>query len=160
MTRFSKNIARPALLLLLILAFSCFLCSCQAKENDTKGTMTVFIQNGENEPLSYAVPLDKVEITEGAFSVLDYLKNEKNVSYTASDGTFGKFLTQVGNLDASAVPGGYISLYTNVAEDMDVSAWAKTLTVGGYSVTTSGVGISLMTVKDGGVLYVALETYN
>lgn len=137
----------------LVLALT-VLASCG--KNDTEGKMSLIL-HGETDTV-YTVDLSKVEGEEGLISVLDYLKGAEGLVYTAQDSAYGKYLTSVGTL----VPGAaneYISIYTSVAEDADVSAYATEITVGGVTYPSSGVGASAMHVQKDATVVIALGSY-
>lgn len=53
----------------------------------------------------------------------------------------------------------YIYLYTSVAADYDVSAWASTTEKNGVTLTSSGVGAGSMTVEDGCTIFIGTVVY-
>ena len=140
------------LLLTVIIALSA-LVGCQP--TNVNGHATVVV--GESE---FSVDLDKVEITDGVFSVLEYLKNEGELDYTAQESTYGAYLTQVGEIEENMLEGKYVGIWTSVEADFDVSAYASTKEYKGMTLTSSGVGVSQMTITDGAVIlfdYISYE---
>lgn len=146
------------LLLILTLLFSAVMtvsliaCSNQLHT----GTVRIVINSEPVKEIVYNLKdMDKETFT--AFDILLDLKNDKiiDLDYTAS--AYGNYLTKVG--DISEGDGYYIIIYTNEQKDKDVSAYAKTITYDGVEVTTSGVGIDMLTINDGTVLYFNLEKF-
>ena len=80
-------------------------------------------------------------------AVLEYLKNNNNLTYTSQESAYGAYLTQVNSLKEEN--GNYIYLYTDVEKDFDVSEYATTVDYDGKTLTNSGVGVSQMSVKEG-----------
>ena len=117
------------------------------------GYCTVVINAAEKET-SYKVDLDKVEVTEGLISVLNYLKSDKNVDYASEDSGYGAFLTKVGDAKQDTEKGIYISIWTSEAADTDASEYATQKTYNGITLTSAAVGASKLTISDGTVIYI------
>ena len=56
--------------------------------------------------------------------------------------------------------GEFIYLYTSVAKDFDVSEYASTVEYQGKTLTSSGVGVSSMSVEDGAIIYITIIKYS
>ena len=152
-TNFSRLLA---LALALTVTLFC-LVSCGTGEIDAEGTVTVVIF--DTEATEYTVSLDSLSDGEGLIPLLDYLKAEEGVDYTATDAGYGAYLTSLGTLKENATEGKYLYVYTSVEADFDVSAYAKTVEYDGKTLTSSGVGISEMSLTDGAVIYFTYITY-
>ena len=155
MKRTIKNFGKlSALLLALIMAFS--LVACQMPDNDgdgnitDKGKMTLVIERSNSVP--YEVNLNDVKIENGLISVLDYLKAEGKLDYSMN----GTMIDSVGELKNDASKGEYIYIYTSVAEDADVSQWAKTVEYEGKTLVSSGLGATEMHIKADAIIYIGL----
>lgn len=148
-------------LLALTIAFAITLLSltaCGGTDNSgTEGTLTLVIF--DEVAVEYEVDLSLVGEGDGLMPVLDYLSENEGLTYTATDGGYGAYLTSLGTLRESAIEGKYLYVYTSVAADFDVSAYAKTVDYAGVTLTSSGVGISEMSLTDGAVIYVTYITY-
>ena len=145
MKKYSKILV--AILLISLLATTLF--ACINPDNDTSGKMTLVILDGDNAT-PYTVDLAKIpsgDSSKGLIAILDYLKDNGKLTYTADDSGYGAFLTQVGELKQG--DGYYLYVYTDVETDIDVSQYATQVTYNGKSYTNSGVGVSQMSVKDG-----------
>ena len=148
-------------LLALTVAFATALlslASCMGTEaNDKVGTVRLVIY--DESPVEYTVDLSLVGEGDGLIPVLDYLAESEGVSYTAEGGGYGAYLTALGTLKESAIEGKYLYVYTSVEADFDVSVYASTLEYNGMTLTSSGVGISEMTLTDGAVICVGYIIY-
>ena len=161
-----KNFER-ILALILALVTVLALASCQLpNSNDNASGSTDGNQNAvartatlvlETDPKTeFEIDLDKVEITNGLLSVLDYLKSEGKLDYKETSG----FLDKVGSLENDAAAGKYLYVYTSVAADADVSQYATTVEYNGMTLTSSGVGASDMHVEAGAVIYIGLIVWS
>lgn len=130
----------------VLLALSLFACG---KEEEATGTMTLVI--GTEPEQAFTVNLDEVKITEGALSVVKHLANQGKITYEI-DAT--GYFNAVGGLKNDAASGTYIYIYTSIKKDFNTSAYASSKVWNGKTLTSSGVGISDMTVSDGAVIYI------
>lgn len=146
----SKICKALALILSLCMMF-CFV-SCDA-EIDTKGEITIVVA-GESVQ-EYAVSLDDIDASGGVVAALEHLKSEDKLDY-AMEGTM---LTKVGSVQNDAAAGKWIYVYTSVAEDADVSQYATTVEYKGQTLTSSGVGVTDMHIKDGAVIYFGIISF-
>ena len=140
------------LLLSVVIALTA-LTGCQPESISGHATVVV----GEAE---FTVDLDKVEITDGVFSVLEYLKSEGELDYTAEEGAFGAYLIKVGDIEQNMLEGKYVGIWTNVEADFDVSAYASTKEYKDMTLISSGVGVSQMTITDGAVILFDYISYD
>lgn len=152
---------RLARLLALTIAFAITLLSltaCGGTDNSgTEGTLTLVIF--DEVAVEYEVDLSALGEGKGLMPVLSYLSENEGLTYTATDGGYGAYLTALGTLKESAIEGKYLYVYTSVEDDFDVSSYAMTVEYNGKTLTSSGVGISEMTVTDGAVIYVTYIIY-
>lgn len=130
------------------------LVSC-AGAVDPVGTATVVVSASESDTREYSVPLSKVKGEEGAFSLLDYLKDKGELEYESENGPYGKKLIRVGSVVEDGAQGKYIYIWTSVEGDFDTSAYKLTLEYKGTTLVSSGVGISSMSVPDGAIIYIS-----
>ena len=131
--------------------------ACGGTQNDTEGTIRLVIF--DESAVVYTIDLSELGEGDGLIPALDYLAENEGVSYTATDGGFGAYLTALGSLKESAAEGKYLYVYTSVEADFDVSAYAMTVDYAGLTLTSSGVGISRMTLTDGAVIYITYIVY-
>lgn len=158
MKKFSKILV--AILLLTILATALFACIDPGKV-DKSGYMTLVVLDGDNTK-EYSVDLSTLgsgeEKKTGLMTVLDYLKNKGELTYTSQSGAYGDFLTQVNGI----VPSNdheFVALYTDVEGDVSVSEWATTVTYKDKTCTSSDFGASSMSVIAGCTIIIAKGTY-
>ena len=107
--------------------------------------------------MEYTVDLTDLSVDEGLMSLLKHLNETEGLTYAEESGAYGAYLTAVGSLVAKG--SSYISIYTSVAEDFDVSSYATTATYDGVTLTSSGFGASQMKIRDGAIYYICLATY-
>ena len=126
--------------------------------NQASGKVIKIVVGGADEKV-YSVDFSSIEITEGVFSVVKYLASEGKLTYKSDDTGYGAFLTEVGELKQDTATGTYIYLYTSVEADADVSEWASTKEWEGNTLTSSGLGVTDMTVENGAIIYVGTVSY-
>ena len=143
---------------LLILALSVMLTGCKPTI-DSEGIATIVVANDKGIE-TYEVPLGALDGATGAIAALDYLKAEGKLDYTATDGGFGAYLTEVGHLKEDGAKGIYIGVWTSVVKDADTSVYATVKTYNGITLTSAGVGISSMSLEDGCIIYIGEIIYN
>lgn len=123
-------------------------------------TMTLVLLKGDYVQ-EFTVTLSELPATsKGLIAVLDLLQSQGKLTYEAQDSTYGKFLTRVGELRQDEAAGTYLSLYTTVEKDKDVSAYATTLTYKDITLTSSGVGAESMTMEKDCIVVITLFSYN
>lgn len=158
----------------VILALGCFaFAACGDGEPEyLSGSMEVVLSDPDDAAKEkvYEVDLSLFTAEDSAEAVLNYLTKEKDFYYEGYRGGYGLFLTAAGyrytpenstyeqtayvvKQDASA--GKYLYIYTNVDVDKDTSEWAYTVEYGGLTLTSANVGISLMHIQDGAVVYIS-----
>lgn len=147
--RIMKKTLKVLWLLIAIAVLMLALASC-APTSDGEGSVT-FVIAGAPERV-YTVDLSKVEITEGAYSVLKYLRDTEDVEFTATESATGAFLNTVGGITLGE--GQYIWVWTSVESDFDASGFVADKEYGGKILKSSKSGISEMSVVDGAVIYI------
>ena len=152
-------------LVAVVLIFAVCTCAVACTGTvDSEGVAHLVLVNGD-ECKQFDVELSELEGASGAIALLDYLKSMEKIDYLAQEGAYGAYLGEVKTADGAlvlkndALAGKYISIYTSVAEDMDVSEYKSTVEYEGVTLTSSGVGISTMSVKDGSYIYITLISY-
>lgn len=127
---------------------------------DEAQSMTLVLLNGDYVQ-EFTVTLSELPATsKGVIAVLDLLQSQEKLTYEAQDSAYGKFLTRVGELRQDEAAGTYLSLYTTVEKDKDVSAYATTLTYKDVTLTSSGVGAESMTMEKDCIVVITLFSYN
>lgn len=142
-----KKFLSAIICLTIVLALCLSFLGCTPdKETPSEGTMLLVV--GGDNPVEYEVDLSKVEITQGLFSVLDYLKENEGLEYTENGG----MLKSVGSLSEG---GGYfLYFYTSVEKDFDVSQYACSVEYKGKTLPNSAVGAKDMTIEKDCTIYI------
>ena len=106
----------------------------------------------------YTVDLSELEITEGVYSVLKYLKENEGLEFTATESAAtGAYLNTVEGLELEA--GQYVWVWTSVEKDFDTSGFISDVEYGGVTLKSSATGISSMSVPDGAIIYIGFIEY-
>ena len=147
--RMMKKTVRALWLIVAAAVIMLALVSC-GPVSDTSGECTVVIA-GETEHV-YTVDLAAVDISEGAYSLLKYLRDTEGVEFTATESATGAFLNTVGGIVLGE--GQYIWVWTSVEADFDASGFVEDLEYKGKTLKSAKVGISEMSVLDGAVIYI------
>ena len=126
--------------------------------NQNSGKIITLVIGGTEEKV-YSVDFSDIEIKEGVYSVIKSLAEKELLTYKANDSGYGAYLTELGELKEDAATATYLFVYTSVVTDFDVSEWASTKAWGDVTLTSTGVGITEMTVENGAVIYVGTVSY-
>lgn len=151
-------------LLILAAALAFALVSCSGGNVAKSGTATILVDNGGGDYTSYSVDLSKLEEREnGAISLLEYLSKQEGTAlrYTAESGAYGAYITSVNELKPDPLS-EYISIYTSEESDFSVSSDGMEMPgvkYGDVELKYSGVGLSEMTIRDGTVVMLRLESF-
>jgi len=117
-----------------------------------------YVYVGKTDLTAYAVEISAVEVTEGAFSVLKYLKETEGLTFEYAESTYGAYITAVG--DCKAEGNAYVAIYTTYDDDKNVPGpYTAEMTVDKKTFVTSGIGASSMHVVGGESILLTIETY-
>ena len=158
---FLRSVSAVLAMILCLIAFAG--CGIGGEIEDNGSCTIVLSVSGESA--EYEVSLEALAGKEGAIAALDYLTETGKITYTAEDGGYGAYLTEVVTTDGTvslkqdAMAGVYLYIYTSVEADIDVSSHATTVEYKGTTLTSAGVGISEMSLTDGAVIYITTITY-
>lgn len=153
-----KIIKKLSALLLVVIMATISLFACSTFEE--KGDVTVVIENEDGEYDVYKVYLEDVENkSEGAAGIIEHLsKREKNpLHLKMSDGSYGKFLTEIGSIKEDSAAKKYIIVYTSLEKDFGTWEGVGVLDYEGITLKSSGVGISEMSVESDMIILFRLE---
>ncbi len=139
--------------LAIMVAFS--LVACNPKQVDEKGTITVVVM--QETPLNYTVKLEDLDLSEGAFSVVKYLNVEKGMSLEYENSVYGAYITKIGDISTDSA--GFVSVFTSVEREWDVTEYCVTKEYNGITVKSSAIGLSSMSIVEGMVLYFCYIAY-
>ncbi len=153
-------------LILALFVLTAALVSCGRVEDS--GTATVVVETSENGETNYEVYyIDLSELKnkdEGALSLINHLLSDTDSGFVCDiqDAGYGAYVNSVSTLVPDTTS-EYIAIYTSEKTDFAVpSEWQPTVPTVKYGdmiLTYSGVGLSSMTVKDGTVILLRLETF-
>ena len=147
-----------SIILALLVICSLFSMSACSDNNDTTtttvkpATMTLVV--GTKSPTIYIVELDGLETDKGIMPILEHLKQTKGLRYASNYGTYGSYLTKVGDLEQNDELKSYIYLFTSVEKDRDVTEYSRTVKFEGKQLFSAGVGASELTIEDGCIIYI------
>ena len=136
----------------------------------SEATVTVVLDNKEDAPSVFLVPVGKAGLTSAAagIDVLDVLAEGGTFYYQARQGAYGAYLLEMGTVrtdESGEYPvtvydpvlqegnGNYIYVYTSVEKDQDTGNYASEVEYLGQTLVNSAVGVSYMSVEAGAVLY-------
>ncbi|MDE5654046.1 MAG: hypothetical protein K2I46_00365 [Clostridia bacterium] len=146
-----------AILLVSLLALTLF--ACFDSGNDSEGTMTLVLLNGDDAK-EYVVDMSKLPSgnsqSTGLVAILDYLQDDGQLTYSIDN---GGLLNQVGDLEGNNNKHTFISIYTSVTKDISVAEWAQTVTYKDVKCTSSARGASEMSILADCVIILSLETW-
>lgn len=145
--------------ILLITSLALMLFSCFDPTNDTQGTMTLVIMNGD-DVREYSVDLGDIpkdSASDGLTAILKYLKEKGELTYESQNSPYGEYISQINDLIPQS--NEFISFYTSVEKDADVGVHVKTIAYKGVDCVTSGLGASSMSVLADCVIIITKESY-
>ena len=150
MSKFTK------IILAIMLAIStCFCVACTP--DPFEGKYTIVINANDNNSV-YAIDSE----VQGVYTLADallYLRDNESVVYECSDSSYGVYISKLGDI----CPEGYsqwVSVYTSIESDKDVSEYATTIQYEGRTLYSSGFGVSSMSLEEGCIIYFTLGVYN
>ena len=151
--KMKTKVGKILLLLLIVAIMALMLTACLGGVDD-EGFCTVVLANGQDVQ-EYSVDLSSVTGDDGLLSVLQAMNRDGMPLTVSSDG----MLMTVGSLTPDSAAREYIRIYTSVESDFDTSAWFAETEYNGIRFGTAGVGASDLSVVDGAVFYLAIETW-
>lgn len=122
---------------------------------EDKGSVTVVV-NGE-EQVVYNINLEDLDLTDGALSLMVYLKDTKGLDVVYTDSIYGAYFTKIG--DIATDDNGYLCILTSYEDEWDRSIYSVEADYLGTKVVSSSVGISSMSVVDGVIIYFTYVAY-
>ncbi|MBR1891285.1 MAG: hypothetical protein IJ811_02170 [Clostridia bacterium] len=145
-----KLFALVMVLMVALLAVSCKFGT------QSKGTVTIYIGD---ETTQYTVRVKDLENANNVKDVLDYLKENENLTFECVDSGYGAVVTKIGNLAPDADAHEYIAIYTTNEKDFSVPPYDTSVTVGEKTFVYSGNGISQMSIDDGTAVLFVIESW-
>lgn len=150
----TNKILRGVCLILILCITALAAVSCRGE--GAQGECRVVIASSPETV--YTVNLSEIEITEGVYSVLKYLKESEGLEYAATESiATGAYLTDVEGLLLGN--GRYPYVWTSVERDFDESGFFADVEFDGVVLKPSAVGISQMSLEDGAIIYIGYIEY-
>lgn len=145
-----------ALILVAIITLTA-LTSCILGGVADQGDFTVVVENVDGSYEVHKTYLEEVENKkEGAKGVVEHLnKGDDGLYLEMVDSTYGAYVSAISSIKESASEKMYVIVYTSVATDSYEGA--PTVQYEGMTLYQAGVGLSTMTVNEGGVILFRLE---
>ncbi len=153
----------PLVLVLAAVLLTLISCKGDALVAD-KGQAQIFIEKYDGSFVSYTVDLSSLEDrSEGALSVIKYLKESMSLECVIEDAGYGAYITGIDEISENSSAGEYIIIYTTEEADFAVPTaddpTVPTLKLGDITLVSSGLGLSSMHVGNGTVILFRLESY-
>lgn len=158
--KFMKKFLKIAAVIVALILCCAMLFAC-AGGSVSGDSMTLVLTDGEDYTQVFQVDLNKMSYNEntGLMNILESMKLQGTLTYTATDSGYGAYLTQIGELTEDLAAHRSIYIYTSVEKDVDVSQYASTFTYEGKEYTNAGVGASQMTIEDDCVIIITYTTW-
>lgn len=149
-----------ALVLMLSLVFAIAACTDDATTPpaDTAGTFRVVLMPKEGEAQEYTIDISLLESQLNGEAAIMQLVGNHGVSVSWEESNYGKYLNNIGCVQPTEA-NEYVRLFTSVEKDKGVDAYATTIEYDGVSLTSSGVGISQMTVEKDCIILIRVDSY-
>ena len=154
----TRKITLISAILLIIISLTS--CSLFFGEVADEGSVTIVVESEKGSYTVYEAELNKVENkSEGTKGLIEYLSNlDENPLYLEmQNGTYGAYVTAIGDIKENGAEGKYVMIYTSVASDSYEGA--STVDYNGTTLYQSGLGLSGMSIADGTTILFRLEKY-
>lgn len=150
---------RLLVLLLVIASVLAVFTSCDLLfgKVDDSGNFTVVVENSDGSFDVFKTNLEEIENNkEGAKGVIEHLNSRNDRLYLEMvDSTYGAYVSAIGSIRESTADKMYVIVYTSVATDSYDGA--PTIQYDGVTLYQAGVGLSGMSVNEGGIILFRLE---
>ena len=150
---------RLLVLLLVIASVLAVFTSCDLLfgKVDDSGNFTVVVENSDGSYDVFKTNLEEIENNkEGAKGVIEHLNSRNDRLYLEMvDSTYGAYVSAIGSIRESTADKMYVIVYTSVATDSYDGA--PTIQYDGVTLYQAGVGLSGMSVNEGGIILFRLE---
>lgn len=160
------------ILALVVLSVLCVaaICACTDKPEDkvitvesvskldvTNDEVALVLKESDTEYTIKVVKLSELGENANGETLVQYLANGKEITVDWQESQYGKYINSYSG--KTLADNEFVSVYTSVESDKGTDAYAKNITLGKYTVTTSAVGITSAKVEGGAVLYLQIESY-
>lgn len=148
-----------AAVLALSLAFAFAACTDDTKTPaDTQGTFKVVLVPKTGEAQEYTIDISLLEGQLNGEAAIMQLAGNHGVSVSWEESSYGKYFNSIGCVQPTEA-NEYVRLFTAVEKDKGVDAYATTIEYKGVSLTSSGVGITQMSVEKDCVILIRVDSY-
>ncbi|MCH5159508.1 MAG: hypothetical protein J1F66_01490 [Clostridiales bacterium] len=168
MKRFNKTL----ICILLVALMLCVLASCDDKPQPKtlsdvipelgEHEVAVIIQNGEGDYAVYVVDLvEDMDATSSSLCsvLLTYLQNNKELYIDWSLSEYGRFINAIGGITPDTSKNEYVEVFTSNPDYQGTWAGVSTIEAGDITLKSASVGVSIMHVRFGDVIYFELSSY-
>jgi hypothetical protein len=161
--KITRKIITLAIALLLALA-SLTSCGALFGTSVTGNEAILVLEAKDGQRTEYKIDLNEVsDKSKGAYSLVLFASEKYDFPVDAGDGPFGAYLNSVGPVTPDAASGEYVALFTSVEKDFQVPTADFPLvgetTYNGVTLKSAGVGITSMSVEDGTIILIKVESW-
>lgn len=156
-----KKILAVVLTVVLALSLVFAFAACTDDEKTPaaqEGTFKVVLMPKEGEAQVYTIDIALLEGQLNGEAAIMQLVGNHGVSVSWEESSYGKYLTSIGCVQPTEA-NEYVRLFTSVEKDKGVDAYAATIEYEGASLTSSGVGISQMSVEENCIILIRVDSY-
>ncbi|MFA6867143.1 MAG: hypothetical protein WCR54_06460 [Clostridia bacterium] len=153
-----KQFMKKGLILTLILVciasiFALSACGYQTHKGDK--AVTLIVGEGAEQEIFSNYHTD----TENLYDMLMEFNDEEYLNVVASDGQWGKFLTEVGSLKPDTSKNEYICILSSIPEQQDQTDYKITKLYKDTEVISTITGCSTLAIIDGGIYMIAIASF-
>ena len=156
-----KKILAVVLTVVLALSLVFAFAACTDDEKTPaaqEGTFKVVLMPKEGEAQVYTIDIALLEGQLNGEAAIMQLAGNHGVSVSWEESSYGKYLNFIGCVQPTEA-NEYVRLFTSVEKDKGVDAYATTIEYEGASLTSSGVGISQMSVEENCIILIRVDSY-
>ena len=167
-----KRIYRILICILLVVATLLALTSCDDKPQPKtladvipelhEHEVAVIIKNGEGEYEVYVVDLVEemgTTISSLCSVLLSHLQTTEDLYIDWSLSEYGRFINAIGGITPDASKNEYVEVFTSNPNYQGTWAGVTTIEAGDITLKSASVGVSILQVRFGDVVYFELATY-
>lgn len=157
-----KRILAVLLTLVLVMSLVFAFAACTQEKDNTpennEGTFKVVLMPKEGEAEVYTIDIALLEGDLTGEAAIMQLVGNHGVSVSWEDSSYGKYLLSIGCVQPTE-SNEFVQLFTTVEKDIDVSQYAVTIEYDGKEITSSGLGITQMSVEKDCIILIRVGSY-
>ena len=147
------------IVLALSLAFAFAACTDEPENPQSQeGTFKVVLVPKTGEAQEYTIDIALLDGQLNGEAAIMQLVGNHGVSVSWEESSFGKYFSSIGCVQPTE-ENEYVRLFTTVEKDKGVDAYATTIDYKGVSLTSSGFGISQMSVEKDCIILIRVDSY-